>query len=100
MFHFDELNDLKYLMWENSRSKSTLSNLFSTSSEPTEEEIVTSFVHSKRKQELKDQVYTFMEHTDLVHEFATFKITLQYFTKISTQGIVAELAMILYLIYI
>lgn len=77
--------------------KNTLSNLFSTSSEPIEEEAVTSFVHSKRKYELKNQMYPSTVHMDPMHEFATFKITLQHVTKISTQGIVAELAKVSYL---
>ncbi|KAM9915082.1 hypothetical protein OXX69_000049 [Metschnikowia pulcherrima] len=46
-----------------------MSNLSSTSTEP-HEEAVTSFVHSVRKYELKDQMYPLVGHMDYVHEFA------------------------------
>ncbi|KAM9939221.1 hypothetical protein OXX80_001288 [Metschnikowia pulcherrima] len=53
-----------------------MSNLSSTSTEP-HEEAVTSFVHSVRKYELKDQVYPLVGHMDYVHEFAASTTSLQ-----------------------
>ena len=53
-----------------------MSNLSSTSTEP-HEEAVTSFVHSVRKYELKDQMYPLVGHMDYVHEFAASTTVLQ-----------------------
>jgi len=53
-----------------------MSNLSSTSTEP-HEEAVTSFVHSVRKYELKDQMYPLVGHMDYVHEFAASTTSLQ-----------------------
>ncbi|KAM9904472.1 hypothetical protein OXX79_002736 [Metschnikowia pulcherrima] len=54
-----------------------MSSLSSTSTEP-HEEAVTSFVHSVRKYELKDQMYPLVEHMDYVHEFAASTTVLQH----------------------
>ena len=54
-----------------------MSNLSSTSTEP-HEEAVTSFVHSVRKYELKDQMYPLVGHMDYVHEFAASTTSLQH----------------------
>ena len=59
-----------------STSLTTMSNLSSTSTEP-HEEAVTSFVHSVRKYELKDQVYPLVGHMDYMHEFAASTTSLQ-----------------------
>ncbi|KAM9888131.1 hypothetical protein OXX79_013124, partial [Metschnikowia pulcherrima] len=54
-----------------------MSNLPSTATEPIEE-AVTSFVHSVRKYELRDQVYPLVGHTDYVHEFVASTTVLQH----------------------
>ena len=58
-------------------SQITMSNLPSTATEPIEE-AVTSFVHSVRKYELRDQVYPLVGHTDYVHEFVASTTVLQH----------------------
>ena len=60
-----------------STSQITMSNLSSTSTEPNEE-AVTSFVHSVRKYELKDQMYPLVGHMDYVHEFTASTTALQH----------------------
>ena len=61
-----------------STSLTTMSNLSSTTTEPIEE-ADTSFVHSVRKYDLRDQVYPLVGHTDYVHEFVASTTVLQHY---------------------